>query len=474
MIVPMAAALAWGTPTASASPQPNGWAMLARQDVTAAHRLLIANHPGFAPIVGDDGLRSRERIAYRLALRRVPQVRSLGGYRAVLDRYLAAMQDGHIAAYPLARPTRVRWPGFLVTMRGERWAVARSDGGKEPADGAEWLGCDGRSPESIAAERVGGIMPWSLPAHRRTNAATLMIDRDDPFVQPLHVCRFADASGTRDVTLAWRDLASADAAALTTAAAGLAGPRFDVRDAPDGALWIGYGEMSTRTDPVLAALDADPSRLAKARYIVVDVRGNGGGDSRFGDALTKRLFPAAPIDAASAQGFQSWRASPANAAALRQVAKDNPDDAGWLRRLAEDMDRAVAERRGFTTPLPARPWPKPRSAPPSGNPATARVLVLTDPNCFSSCLVFVDRMRRLGAAQIGLPTDGSTPYLSGRFVMLPSGLSRMILMQVIGIGGDTLAEPFQPAASFAGDMRDDTALMAWVSSLRHLPEVAAQ
>ncbi|MDX2209028.1 MAG: hypothetical protein SFV20_01570 [Sphingopyxis sp.] len=463
----LAAATAFSAPAQAAPRQISGWAMLARQDVVAAHRLLLANHPGFVPGVGDVGLRQRERAAYRLALRRIARVRSLGGYRAVLDRYLTAMHDAHIAAYPLARPLRVSWPGFLVTTRGDRWTVTQSAGGSAPADGAEWLGCDGRTAEAIAADRVGSVLPWSLPAHRRTNAAQLMIDRGDPFVTPLRQCRFAEAGDVRSITLAWRPLATAELNALTARAAGLAGARFDVRTAPDGALWIGYGEMSDRVQPVLAALDGAPAQLARAPYVVVDVRGNGGGDSRVGDALVQRLFPNSPTTVPTDDpGFQSWRASPGNAAALRQSARDSAADAAWLLPLASEMDRAVAAHRAFVTPLPPRPWPQPRAAAPSGDPSTARILLLTDPTCFSSCLVLVDQLRRLGAAQIGLPTDGSTPYLSGRFVELPSGLSRMIVMQVLGVGGDRLAQPFAPAATFAGDMRNDDQLMAWVAGLR--------
>lgn len=458
--------------SAIAKQQPNGWRELARVDLRAAHVMLLANHPGFAPQAGDAALRHREALAYRRAVRGLSRVTTLGGYRAALDRYLAAMGDGHIAAYPLVRPSRLRWPGFLVAARGSRWEVVESAGGALPANGARWLGCDGRTAEAIAAERVGSVMPWSLPAHRRTNSPFVLVDRGDPFVAPLHNCRFADASGERRFAMAWREASSAQINRAVAAATGLADARFDLRTAPDGALWIGYGEMSDRVAPVLAAIDAKPELFARAPYVVVDVRGNGGGDSRFADELAKRLFPDRPPAAAPPPAEQRWRASPANASALMGWARDDPASAEWLTALAREMRLAIKAGRSFSAPLPPRPWPAPPPQPASGDPRKTRVLVLTDAVCFSSCLVLVDRFRRFGAAQIGMPTDASTRYVSGRRAPLPSGLSELMVMQAMNVDSGGFAQPFVPTATFDCDMRDEAALMAWVADLRVQPEGA--
>ncbi len=457
----------------AAAPAPqtsSGWTILARDDIAAAHRLLVDNHPGFAPEAGDARLVDAERRAYAAAMAATARVRSLGGYRAALDLYLNAMGDGHIEAFPNTRPLRDRWPGFLVVPRGNRWEVVESTGDRAPSNGSAWLGCDNRDPEAIAADRIGRFKPWVLPAHRRTNGALLMLDRDNPFVTPLITCRFTNGGTASELRLAWRPISSADVARRLAAATQLAPGRFDLRTAPDGALWIGYGEMSGRVDPVLAVLASDPERIRRAPYVVVDARGNPGGDSRFADRLAALLFDPNVVTAAdrkiAGDNFQSWRASAGNAADLRQTARDNPDDAAWLNDLAKEMDVAIRARRSFVTPLPPRPWPAPAAMAPSADPTAARVLILSDPMCFSSCLVLVDRFRRYGAAHIGLPSDVSTNYLSGRIVELPSGLSRLIVMRVIGIGSNGYTVPIEPAASYDGDMTDEKAVMAWVSGLR--------
>jgi len=460
-----------GLLAAAPAPRPaNGWAILARDDINAAHRLLLDNHPGFAPEAGDTRLVDAERRAYAAARASVASVTSLGGYRAALDLYLNAMGDGHIEAFPNTRPLRDRWPGFLVVPRGNRWEVVESSGDRAPANGSIWTGCDHREPEAIARDRIGRFKPWVLPAHRRTNGALLMLDRDNPFVAPLTTCRFTTGGTTSEVKLVWRPITATEVSRRLAAASQLAPGRFDLRTAPDGALWIGYGEMSGRVDPLLAALASDPERVRRAPYIVVDARGNPGGDSRFADRLAALLFDADVVTAADRKvaddNVQSWRASPGNAADLRQTARDNPDEAEWLNDLARRMDKAIAERRSFTSPLPPRPWPDAAALPPSADPKSARVLILSDPMCFSSCLVLVDRFRRYGAAHIGLPSDVSTNYLSGRIVELPSGLSRLMVMRVIGIGSNGYTVPIEPAARFDGDMTNEAAMMAWVSGLR--------
>ena len=456
-----------------AAPAPrlaNGWAILARDDIAAAHRLLLDNHPGFAPEAGDTRLVNAERRAYAAALAATARVTSLGGNRAALDLYLNGMGDGHIEAFPNTRPLRDRWPGFLVVPRGNHWEVVERTGDRAPANGSTWLGCDNRAPEAIAKDRIARFKAWVLPAHRRTNGALLMLDRDNPFVTPLVTCRFTTGGTASEVKLAWRPISSADVTRRLAAATQLAPGRFDLRTAPDGALWIGYGEMSGRVDPALAMLTSDPERIRRAPYIVVDARGNPGGDSRFADRLAALLFDPNVVTAAdrkiAGDNFQSWRASAGNVADLRQTARDNPDDAAWLNDLAKEMNVAITARRNFVTPLPPRPWPASAAMPPSADPKAARVLILSDPMCFSSCLVLVDRFRRYGAAHIGLPSDVSTNYLSGRIVELPSGLSRLIVMRVIGIGSNGYSVPIEPAVSYDGDMTDEKAVMAWVAGLR--------
>jgi hypothetical protein len=57
------------------------------------------------------------------------------------------------------------------------------------------------------------------------------------------------------------------------------------------------------------------------------------------------------------------------------------------------------------------------------NPLRARVVVITDTYCASSCLTFLDELFALGPVlHVGLPTSVDTAYLECRDVVLPSSL----------------------------------------------------
>jgi hypothetical protein len=208
--------------------------------------------------------------------------------------------------------------------------------------------------------------------------------------------------------------------------------------------------------------------LRSARFIVVDVRGNGGGNSRIGDRLAEILGVPQPVTPL-AQGGQHWRASEGNAAAVAAYA-DMPqfseaERAGFIAQAAQ-IREAIRAGGAFAPPLPAvRPAYSPAPTL-EASPRTARFLIFTDYVCMSSCLIMVERFRAGGAAQIGAETSYSTRYLEVRGVALPSGMATISVLQKVSLARADRFGPFQPGAAFAGDLDDDPAVERWVLSLR--------
>jgi len=56
-------------------------------------------------------------------------------------------------------------------------------------------------------------------------------------------------------------------------------------------------------------------------------------------------------------------------------------------------------------------------------PIRAKVFLLTDHKCFSSCLIATHDFRALGAVHVGETTDANTSYAEVRAAVLPSGLA---------------------------------------------------
>ena len=187
-------------------------------------------------------------------------------------------------------------------------------------------------------------------------------------------------------------------------------------------------------------------------------------------------FP--PRDAALWPGFLTtadsfdwtvdWRVSERNAAALQSDAAmlraaGQAEPADHLSALAARM--AALSRTGtklLSVPEPAGPAPAPFPS-----PFRHPVYVLTDPNCASACLDFMDLLHRLpGVVQVGLPTSADTPYLELASAPLPSGQATLAYaMKVYRNRARRNNEWYDPAIPWPGGAMTDEAVAAWIASL---------
>jgi hypothetical protein len=213
--------------------------------------------------------------------------------------------------------------------------------------------------------------------------------------------------------------------------------------------------------------------------VVLDLRGNGGGASSYGDEIAEALMGGRYVRGVqrgtpSENCTDSWRATPGNLEALRAFKREagaNLDP--QTRRFIEDAERRVegAIRAGkpFDVPISACPGADDPEAPPAdgrGSLLTGRMVVLTDAACFSSCLQVVEQFRRLGALHVGDATDAATRYMEVREAILPSGISYASTLQKVAMAAPRQIGPFIPARAFDGDFADTAALEAWVAGLR--------
>lgn len=191
-----------------------------------------------------------------------------------------------------------------------------------------------------------------------------------------------------------------------------------------------------RLDPEAArAIDAFAASIegeAPARPVVIDLRGNTGGNSAVGDRLVATLhgeealrrfnqtLPPCPV---------LWRASPRNIAALEAIAAAAPKDrqAGLAAEVAA-LGRAQAQGRAFARPV-APQCRDPHKPPLQVDRGARAVSVRIDRSCFSSCLLLVGKLWRLGATLLGEPTATGNWYMEVRRTPLPSGLGAITVVQ---------------------------------------------
>lgn len=462
------------------------WRTLTTNDLRAARALLLNDDPAAAPAVGDEAFITNLRTAYGLALAQAKSATGYPGYIAVLGQFANSLGDGHVWIGPryvpgplqwagiIFRPALLEWAGLVVVNRQGRWVIAKQDANivRQPLVGARLLDC-GALPIAKFARRTLASLPgviWSDQAMRVLAAPWVLIDDGNPFVRRPNACRVRIRRTTRRIALHWKPVSRDEFHAMIRGTVhGRAG--FGLRKVGSG-YWIALQSLTARAQRVIDVVKAHEELLRAAPYVVVDLRGNGGGDSAYGRALAADLYGRAHVDSIlgpNATGHRCsevWRASPANIAAVEASARAfeaQGDIAGAkaYRAAVAAMRTALAQHRALTAPprctVPHRP-----SAPPVPSLVHGYVIVLTDSVCFSSCVTTVGYFKRLGATLVGQSTGAVTHFSEERIVTLPSGLARLSLLMALMPDQPPQIGPYAPSFPYFGNISNTAALERWI------------
>lgn len=451
------------------------WRGSAQLDVEAAYRMLKSDHPGAHPAMGDEAFRDTLERSHAEAARRAGEVRGFGGYAATLTGFANAFGDKHVRARPLLQLASPRWAGVVMSKQGDHWKVA--DAAEPDLVGAELLSCDGRSPEELGREILGGFRAdWQVDAQKVQTAPWLLVDEGNPFVRLPTACDFATAAGKRTVTLEWRPIRREALAVRLAKASAFGQAGFGVRKAGAG-WWISVQSLDERAGKVLDEVKAHAAELRAAPFVVLDVRGNGGGSSIYGDLIAAQILGDPYVKAmvgATGEGDcdEVLRVSDANMARIEEYNRvlgptRGPEFQKIFDKVLGDMRAAKAQGRPFSASLACRQASR-KPAPPA-KAFAGKLYILTDGVCFSSCLAVVSNWRDLGAIQIGRTTDANTHYSEVRDDLMPSGMATFSTMMAVSAGTPLRLGPFEPAHVFQGDIADTQAVEAWALGLAQAP-----
>ena len=465
---------------ASAADDTGGlWREMARVDSRAALDLIADNHPGAAKSLGDRDFQVRLDTARADVAARLPAVHDYGSYSALMQGLANAFGDGHIWTSSRLTPATVNWAGLIAIRRAGRWVVGHQD--SEGADpglvGAQIISCDGIDAERLGRERVGGFhADPSSEAAMASRAYTLLTDSGNPWAPPLQSCRFRNSSGEMvDYKLRWTSIRSSDLQPLLVKSLHPAHAGMGVSYLPGGGRWIALESLGDKAGAVAEEVEQRAEELRSAPLVVVDLRGNGGGNSEFAERIAVALVGRARVEASSVSidgcSGAYWRASEQNLVATRDnAAHRNGDARSHFEKLAGEMAEARASGQEFTPSLPSCAATQqavrktPRRLPPST--MKGRLILVTDRACFSSCLIATDIFRRIGALHVGEETDRSTRYMEVREIVLPSGLRTFSTLMKVAVGLSDYG-PFSPKVAYPFPLDDSDALKRWVVALPH-------
>ena len=420
------------------------WQAAARADVEGLRQILADNHPGAVDPQNRAFADWLER-GYRLARREAGSVRTQADYVRALRRYANGFQDGHLVV-SFSSMQASQWPGFLARETGDgTLTVNVAEPGGPLAEGAIIRSCDGRGGTALVDTLVAPFrINAAIPHQREEKVPFVFIAAPDDRLRPQR-CVVRDRTGERTMVLEWRTLdPSSPRASLTSyinASAGIVQPAMGMRDV-DGAHWISlptfnlFNEQSQLILDLLARIEASRDDLRDGRDLVIDVRGNGGGNSGWGQRVATALYGADLVEpvANSFDWTVDWRASLANrdsllADARRSDVSNQPEDAETRRSLATRMEEAMAAGLPY---LHSAAQSSPAPAGPPASPFKGRVFLLTDGRCASACLDFMDIMTRMpGVIHVGQPTSADAIYIDNYGMTLPSGHANLSLSRKV-------------------------------------------
>lgn len=448
------------------------WRQLAEIDLKAAYNLVRENHPAAHPAANDPQFRTALETAYASGQKRLSKVSDEGGFRALLRGFAVAFGDPHISVGFSNLDMRSLWTGLMFRYVGGEFRVSYVDP-KEP----EWLanaklvGCDGVAATKIGAQRLGGFRAaWQLGAERALSAPLLLVDEDNPFLKRPVACRFQSVQGeTLKHRLDWRAIDREELARLSNLERGRVGSARDALEFERDVAFIGMSSMNQNADPLIAEVERNSGRIANAKAIVIDLRGNGGGSSRKGEELIAALFGRSDLTGGEGEGSYHWRASPFVLETINQYAAqraetygaDSDDARGW-RSEADLVGKAILEKEPFAPPLKiaaAKINSSARNLPVL--PMAQRAYVLTDNVCVSSCLMLVDWLRALGVRQLGWETNASRRYMEVRAAKLPSGRARLSTLQKVDFAAPNWFGPFRPDVAAPATLTTAAEVKSW-------------
>jgi hypothetical protein len=468
-------------PASAQQAQPIDWRARTLADVEAVDRAVREVHPGLVDPLHPELARDWAEAA-RIARLRADEVGSRAGWAGTLRILVNSLRDSHasilISAQQPAPP--VWWTGYAVEHIAGRYYLRPVDAPGAPAGELRLLRCGDRPIDAVAASQLDlHATNWWVAANRSIAAPRLLVDNGNPFVRRIDRCTvLIDGQREQAIDFVWREgEARAVSAALRPWQRRRAGAqRFALDWQADGSAWISVSSFadSAGNAQVRTAMSRERARLLRAPYVVFDVRGNGGGNSQLGDMLGEALWgPGTLRPAPPPSRPKRWRASQRLVAALRSMrgqGDPNPERDRCVDAVLPVIEGAVARGEALvddpSNATAAQAAQRRRTRPARTGP----VFVLTDGGCASACIMFVSEVRRMGARQIGDPTDRNTIYAEQWVAeMLPSGEAQLLLPSAWFGWPDSELGGGPPDVQWEGRATDEAGLRAFIAARARTP-----
>lgn len=351
-----------------------------------------------------------------------------------IKKYVASYHDPHLTVS--LNPAGLKGTGLVFKKLNDRYFIGdKISGMASPgnvAAGDELVSCRSKTPLNILENEILPFESYfdkeaALYKYARSGWS-LRYDVNDGEETS---CEFRRGSKTFEARLRWQPV-SGDA--LLRIKESFAKRPIYAFERIDGAAWVTFASFDPKgpeeTRLLIEFVDG-AKQLRGEKKIVLDLRGNGGGNSDWGDRWLRNLIGYVPK------------------AAGRTLIWTSKDNTGYYESFAEKYSAegglSAEDKKGwaeFATCLKSKAdsflecglkLESSGAEPVQPTGFKGRIILLTDAGCFSSCEDFTLTLRLTGAMrQAGLATDASAPFGDVRFgVKTPSGLAKLNFPQAV-------------------------------------------
>lgn len=477
------------------------WQSFAAADLDAVRDIIQSAHPG-AMDEANPEFQDWFQAGYEQAKQLIPRVTDYDSAMAAVRSYVTGFRDGHFTYSDNVRKAgdAIHSNGvgislvdgrYVVTGALPEWPVTL------PPVGAELVSCDGLTPRQIIDQRHAPYFSRRQTESDSQILASQMHSR--AFAgDELKQCTYRTAEGkVLRLEMKYQSFLTQEyfRQVMPVLAKGMSrapAQRDNAYTFKDGVLWISAANFSFRpgTSSVtdLEKMVAEIAALTDVKQIVFDTRGNRGGDSRIGGKIFNAATGGLEYDKANLAGlpriYAQWRVSDVAIATfashVERMGKLYGSDSAQVRD-AEQMRKRLQDAKAA-----GEPWVRQDSEYRLTQADIAKrgghlrrfngtLALVTDQNCASACLDFVDLVRSVpGSVHLGQTTSADTVYIELGKAKLPSG---NLLFMPLKVWRNRLRgnnEPWVPQVPLTVDMTDNAAVRNAVLAAVALSPVPAR
>ena len=448
-------------------------------DLEEVASILTRDHPASSLTLGDEDFINQLTIGLRQHKLLAKSVTNQNQYNAVLNSFMLGFNDMHLSFRPTLRPTEFDWSGMVFVYDENQWLVSHSSSvwpSKLADVGDKLISCDGKSVDYWVTNTLKNSIAHqgSLAQLVRYSSWLFIGSNGLPQFQSYpEQCLFEKKGEQYSIKMNWQTESSKLIYPLVFNQPSRAQASFSIEKFNEDGYWIELGALyGEKIGQFVEDIEALHKELPSSKFIVIDVRGNLGGDTTWSDRIAASIFGKDFVNKQIiSKPAESYKVSHENLVLIESqlsnaISQFGEEDSSTLyqRTMFEAMNAALEKGYEFAPPLSTHKVLEQSNQqtdsllPPKFH---GQLFILTDYGCFSSCLLMVNKFRQLGAITLGKVTNSMPRYYDMKLVQLSSGSGSIVTMTKVDMSEGERIGPFYPTVNFDGFMDDTKRLKTW-------------